>query len=116
AYTRQFLERLEKPDAERIDGIPPAVAVSHSAPRRSMRSTVATATEIADYLRLLFAKIGRVYCLSCGQEVRRESPQSVADWTGRLPEGTRFLVTFTHELHGGVDSKARAAALREDGF
>ena len=74
AYTRQFLERLEKPAAERIDGIPPAIAVTHKNTSRSSRSTVGTATETSDYLRLLFAKIGQVFCTGCGQEVRRDTP------------------------------------------
>ena len=73
AYTRQFLQRLEKPDAERIDGIPPAIAVTSKNGSRSSRSTVGTATETADYLRLLYAKIGQVYCQQCGQPVRRDS-------------------------------------------
>src|SRR5580698_6851224 len=76
AYTRQFLERLEKPTAERSDGIPPALAVVRQTPSRASRSTVGTATEINDYLRLLFAKIGHVICLSCGREVRRATPQA----------------------------------------
>ena len=74
AYTRQFLERLEKPAAERIDGIPPAIAVTHKNTSRSSRSTVGTTTETSDYLRLLFAKIGHVFCTQCGQEVRRHTP------------------------------------------
>lgn len=74
AYTRQFLERLEKPAAERIDGIPPAIAVTHKNTSRSSRSTVGTTTETSDYLRLLYAKLGQVVCLKCGQPVRRHSP------------------------------------------
>src|SRR6188474_1170958 len=62
AYTRQFLDRLEKPAAERIDGLPPAIAVTHKNASRSSRSTIGTTTETADYLRLLFAKIGRTFC------------------------------------------------------
>src|SRR4051812_7584280 len=91
AYTRQFLERLEKPDAERIDGIPPAIAVTHKNASRSSRATVGTSTEIADYLRLLFAKIGRIFCRNCGQEVRQDSPQVAAERVARLPSGTKFL-------------------------
>src|SRR5512137_1699769 len=68
AYTRQFLERLEKPEAERIDGIPPAIAVTRKNTVRSNRATIGSVTETADYLRLLFAKIGHVYCQSCGCE------------------------------------------------
>ncbi len=94
AYTRQFLERLEKPAAERIDGIPPAIAVTHKNTSRISRSTVGTATESSDYLRLLFAKIGHVFCRSCGREVRRETSQSAAERLAELPAGTRFLVAF----------------------
>ena len=79
AYTRQFLERLEKPAAERIDGMPPAIAVTHKNTSRSNRSTVGTATETSDYLRLLLAKIGELFCLDCGHVVRRETPQSVTE-------------------------------------
>jgi excinuclease ABC subunit A len=117
AYTRQFLERLEKPDADRIDGIPPAVAVtSRGGGSRSSRSTVGTATETADYLRLLFAKIGHMFCHRCGQEVRRESPQSVAEEFARLPEGARAMVAFSTIAPetGGLHSVA--AGLMEEGF
>jgi len=116
AYTRQFLERLEKPAAERIDGIPPAVAVANKSPSRSSRSTVGTATETNDYLRLLFAKIGQVHCLKCGREVRRESPQSAAAELARLPEGTRYLVAFPAACKPDEDFASFAAALREEGF
>jgi excinuclease ABC subunit A len=115
AYTRQFLERLEKPAADRIDGIPPAIAVASKTPSRSSRSTIGTATEIHDYLRLLFAKIGAVFCLQCGREVRRDTPQSVAAALTQLPGGTRYLVTFPYETLAG-DLNQLATALREEGF
>src|SRR3954462_2907543 len=69
AYTRQFLEKLDKPDADRIEGIPPAIAVGQRTSRRSIRSTVGTVTEVHDSLGLLYAKVGRVICRSCGQVV-----------------------------------------------
>ncbi|HTQ39898.1 MAG TPA: excinuclease ABC subunit UvrA [Pirellulales bacterium] len=94
AYTRQFLQRLERPVAEQITGIPPAVAVTHKSSNRSNRSTVGTATETNDYLRLLFAKIGCVVCQTCGHEVRRESPQSAAESLAKLPAGARLLLAF----------------------
>ena len=94
AYTRQFLQRLEKPEAERIDGIPPAIAVTGKNTSRSSRSTVGTATETNDYLRLLFAKIGHVFCLKCGREVRCDSPQSAAETLAALPPGTRYMIAF----------------------
>ena len=109
AYTRQFLQRLERPAAQRIAGIPPAVAVTHKADNRSSRSTVGMATETNEYLRLLFAKIGRVICQTCGHEVRRESPQSAAESLAGLATGTRFLVAFPIQSFD-------PALLRESGF
>jgi excinuclease ABC subunit A len=116
AYTRQFLERLEKPAAQRIDGIPPAIAVASRGPSRSSRSTVGTATETNDYLRLLFAKIGRVFCQSCGREVRRDNPQSVADELTALPAGARYLLTYPVAADAARDPERLSASLREAGY
>ncbi len=115
AYTRQFLDRLEKPEADRIDGLPPAIAVTGSVGSRSSRSTVGTATEVLDYLRLLFAKIGKVICRQCGREVRRDTPQSVAAILAELPSGTRYMLAFAVEASGGLLSDT-VATLREEGF
>ncbi len=116
AYTRQFLQRLERPDADRIDGIPPAIAVTGKNATRSSRSTVGTATETSDYLRLLFAKIGRVVCRQCGREVRRDTPQSAAEMLQQLPPGTRYMIVFPIVIHAEDEPARLAAALREDGF
>jgi len=94
AYARQFLERIEKPDADLIDGIAPAVAIKQKNSTRNPRSTVATATEIYDYLRLLFARVGRTFCLQCGQEVKKDTVDEVADRILALGEGTRLNVLF----------------------
>ena len=94
AYARQFLERIEKPDADHIDGIAPAVAIRQKNTTRSPRSTVGTATEIYDYLRLLFARVGRTYCLQCGEEVRKDTVDEVAEAVLGLGEGTRLNVLF----------------------
>ncbi len=94
AYARQFLERIEKPDADSIDGIAPAVAIRQKSSTRNPRSTVGTATEIYDYLRLLFARVGRTYCLQCGQEVKKNTVDEVADAVMALPEGTRLHALF----------------------
>ena len=94
AYARQFLERIEKPDVEYIEGIAPAVAIRQKNTSRSPRSTVGTATEIYDYLRLLFARIGRTYCRNCGLEVKKDTPDEVADAVLALEDGTRLLVLF----------------------
>lgn len=115
AYTRQFLERLEKPDADRIDGIPPAIAVTSKNGNRSSRSTVATATETADYLRLLYAKIGGVFCQRCGRQVHCDSPQSVAARLEKLDAGRRFMITFPLSQRDD-DHESRWASLREEGF
>ena len=94
AYARQFLERIEKPDADLIDGIAPAVAIKQKNSTRNPRSTVATATEIYDYLRLLFARIGRTYCLQCGQEIKKDTVDEVAGRILALGEGARLNVLF----------------------
>ena len=100
AYARQFLERIEKPDADVIDGIAPAVAIRQKNTTRNPRSTVATATEIYDYLRLLFARVGRTYCLQCGNEVKKDTVDEVAERVLALGEGTRLNVLFP--LQGAV--------------
>jgi excinuclease ABC subunit A len=94
AYARQFLERIEKPDADVIDGIAPAVAIRQKNTTRNPRSTVATATEIYDYLRLLFARIGRTYCANCGREVKKDTVDEVADTILALDADTRLQVLF----------------------
>ena len=99
AYARQFLERIEKPDVDVIDGIAPAVAIKQKHSTRNPRSTVATATEIFDYLRLLFARIGRTYCLLCGQEVKKDTVDEVVDRLLALGEGTRLNVFFPIQTH-----------------
>jgi excinuclease ABC subunit A len=98
AYARQFLERMEKPDVDGIDGISPAIAIRQKSSVRNPRSTVGTATEIHDYLRLLWARIGRTICRQCGKEVERESPEAVATVLLGLPEGTRLLVGFDYPI------------------
>src|SRR5438876_1287494 len=94
AYARQFLERMEKPDVDRIDGISPAIAIRQKNSIRNPRSTVGTTTEIHDYMRLLYARIGRTFCRSCGREVVRETAEVVARELGTLPSGTRLLLGF----------------------
>src|SRR5687767_15463103 len=93
AYARQFLERMEKPDVDRIEGICPAIAIRQKNSVRNPRSTVGTTTEIHDYMRLLFARVGRTYCRQCGQEVIRETAEVVARRLGELT-GARLLLGF----------------------
>jgi excinuclease ABC subunit A len=94
AYARQFLERMEKPEVDRIDGISPAIAIRQKNSIRNPRSTVGTTTEIHDYMRLLFARIGRTFCRNCGREVVRETAEVVAQKLAQLPAGTRLLLGF----------------------
>jgi len=106
SYTRQFLERMDKPRVDRIDGIPPAIAIDQTNPVRTSRSTVGTMTELADHLKLLYARAATLYCRQCGRPVRRDTPETIADEllgrSGREPrkraaaEGAppRALVTF----------------------
>ena len=94
AYARQFLERMEKPDVDEISGIAPAVAIRQKNSTRNPRSTVATATEIYDYLRLFFARCGQTYCIKCGSEVRRDSPDEIANRVLTMKPGRRFYVLY----------------------
>jgi excinuclease ABC subunit A len=95
AYARQFLERMEKPDVDEISGIAPAVAIRQKNSTRNPRSTVATSTEIYDYLRLFFARCGQTFCIKCGAEVRRDSPDEIANRILALKPGRRFYVLYT---------------------
>jgi excinuclease ABC subunit A len=106
AYARQFLERMDKPDVDEITGIAPAIAIRQRNTTRNPRSTVATQTEIYDYLRLLYARAGQTFCHVCSREVRKDSPESAADEVfAELEEGTRFYVLFP--LHQGIPGKER---------
>jgi excinuclease ABC subunit A len=98
AYARQFLERIEKPDVDEITGIAPAISIRQKNSTRNPRSTVATATEIYDYLRLLFARIGHTFCLRCGEEVRRDTHDEIAARVLALPAGRRFYVLYELKL------------------
>jgi excinuclease ABC subunit A len=94
AYARQFLERMEKPDVDRIEGISPAIAIRQKNNVRNPRSTVGTMTEIHDYMRLLYARVGRTYCRQCGEEVTRETAEVVSSRIAGLPSESRVLIGF----------------------
>src|SRR5260370_24936473 len=116
ASARQFLERIEKQDVDAIDGLSPSVAIEQKNPTKTSRSTVGTATEIYDYLRLLWARIGRTTCPRCGRELRPDTVQSVTDRVQSLPEGTRFLVTFPLRMSAAVTHAIVVDNLRAQGF
>lgn len=115
-YARQFLERMDKPEVDHIEGIPPAIAIQQRNPVKSRRSTVGTATEINDYLRLLFAKVGRTYCQGCGRQVESDSVTQVVGKVLSLPEGTRFLVLFPLQISTKLSSQKQIAILKEQGI
>jgi excinuclease ABC subunit A len=104
AYARQFLERMEKPDVEYIEGICPAIAIRQKNSIRNPRSTVGTTTEIHDYMRLLWARVGRTVCRQCQTEVVRETAEIVARRLGALPAGTRLLIGFDMPVIGVPDA------------
>jgi excinuclease ABC subunit A len=111
AYARQFLERMDKPDVDEIIGIAPAIAIRQKNTTKNPRSTVATQTEIYDYLRLLFARAGTTICHVCGREVKKDSPESAADEIlAELPEGTRFYVLFPLQEERAVVRKGTRTA------
>jgi excinuclease ABC subunit A len=112
AYARQFLERIEKPDADTIDGIAPAVAIRQKNTTRNPRSTVATATEIYDYLRLLYARVGRTYCANCGREVKKDTVDEVADAILALEPETRLQVLFPLQRPGSTVQQVAQKAER----
>ncbi len=116
AYARMFLERLDRPDVDRIEHIRPAIALEQKNPVRTARSTVGTATELHDYLRLLFAKVGRVHCPTCGSEARSDSAERVADELIRDHLAGRALVCFPIPAAPRPDARAFIATLVQRGF
>ncbi|MGC1783038.1 MAG: excinuclease ABC subunit UvrA [Acidobacteriaceae bacterium] len=109
AYARQFLERMEKPDVDHIDGLAPAIAIKQKNTTRNPRSTVATATEIYDYLRLLFARCGIMYCLNCGGIVKRDSVDEIASSVLALEENTRLLALFPVVMPDAGEEEKRSS-------
>jgi excinuclease ABC subunit A len=116
SYVRQFLERMEKPDVDSIQGISPAIAIEQKTTSRNPRSTVATSTEVYDYLRLLFGRIGVTYCRICGTIVKRDSVSSAVDRLKQEPEGTKLYITFPLHDHPGHSLREEIASLKKRGF
>jgi excinuclease ABC subunit A len=116
SYARQFLERMNKPDVELIQGISPAVAIEQKSGSRNPRSTVGTTTEVYDYLRLLFARIGKTICFQCGKEVKKASTGTVVNWLASQPEETKFYLTFPLHIHEGTTVRQEIEILKRRGF
>ncbi len=115
-YAKQFLERLPRPDVDAIEGLMPAVAIQQAAPARSGRSTVGTATEVHDHLRVLFARLGEVSCLACGRPVRADSPAGIVRESRDWEEGEVLLVLATVPLAGGMSWEEQAGHLLKAGY
>lgn len=115
-YAKQFLERMEKPDVDAIEGISPAVAIEQKNPTKSSRSTVGTATEVYDYLRLLWSRVGHTHCPECDRRVRPDTVSEAVDQVLALPEGTRIQVGFPLPRSSEVTHEAVVSNLRAMGF
>ncbi len=116
AYARQFLERMNKPDVDYIQGISPAVAIEQKTGSRNSRSTVGTSTEIYDYLRLLFARVGKTICFECGKEVKKDTTATVTEWIESQEEGSKFYLTFPLHDHEGKKVKEEIDLIKKRGF
>ncbi len=116
SYARQFLGRMNKPEVDFISGIPPAIAIEQKVNSRNPRSTVGTSTEIYDYLRLLFARIGRTYSPVSGKEVKKHSVDDIIDFLASLPEGTKVIITSSGEIPDNIKVSEYFSFLNKQGF
>ena len=116
AYARQFLQMMEKPDVDSIDGLSPAISIDQKTTSRNPRSTVGTVTEIYDYLRLLYARVGRPHCPICGRPIAGQSIEAIVNQILQLPEGTRFTVNAPVVRDRKGEYKDLLDELRRDGF
>src|SRR5215831_15000724 len=116
AYARQFLDQMRKPDIDSIEGLSPAISIEQKSGSRNPRSTVGTITEIYDYLRLLWARVGQVFCWSCGQPIASQTIQKMVDQILELPEGARFSVLAPVVRDRKGEYATELAKLRQEGF
>jgi len=116
AYARQFLERMDKPDVDFMQGIAPAIAIEQKTTSRNPRSTVGTTTEIYDYLRLLYARIGKTWCVNDGELIQRDSVRTVMERLEALPQGSKLYLMFPMHAHEGHSMQEELENLRKQGF
>jgi excinuclease ABC subunit A len=116
SYARQFLERMDRPDVDYIEGLSPAIAIEQKTAARNPRSTVGTITEIYDYLRVLYARVGQPHCLGCGKEIQGMTVQQMVDGVSELPEGTRILILAPLAGNDLGRPKYVFSRLRREGF
>ena len=116
SYARQFLGRMNKPEVDFINGIPPAIAIEQKVNSRNPRSTVGTSTEIYDYMRLLFARIGRTFSPVSGKEVKKHSVDDIVDFLAALPEGTKVIITSCAVIPENIKIPEYFSFLGKQGF
>src|SRR5512134_2888898 len=116
AYARQFLEQMAKPDIDSIDGLSPAISIEQKTTSKNPRSTVGTVTEIYDYLRLLYARVGQVHCWSCGARISSQTVQQMVDRILEMPEGSRFSVLAPIVRDRKGEYKKELEDLRKGGY
>src|SRR5512141_2087696 len=116
AYARQFLQMMEKPDVDSIDGLSPAISIDQKTTSRNPRSTVGTVTEIYDYLRLLYARVGRPHCPICGRPIAGQSLDQIVEQVLALPAGTKFTVNAPVVRDRKGEFRDVLEELRRDGF
>ena len=116
AYARQFLEQMEKPDVDAIEGLSPAIAIEQKTVSRNPRSTVATVTELYDYFRVLFARVGLPHCYECGQPIRAQTVPQIVDQILQFPEGSRFLVLAPIVRQRKGEFRREIEQARQQGF
>src|SRR3989449_4662432 len=116
AYARQFLEQMEKPDVDSIEGLSPAISIEQRTTSKNPRSTVGTVTEIYDYLRLLYASIGKPHCPTCGRSIQAQTVQEMVDRALRLPEGSRFVILAPYVTGKKGEYRKQMAEMVKEGF
>ncbi|NMB19661.1 MAG: excinuclease ABC subunit UvrA, partial [Firmicutes bacterium] len=116
AYARQFLGQMDKPDVDSIDGLSPAISIDQKTTSRNPRSTVGTVTEIYDYLRLLFARVGRPHCPSCGKPITQQTVEQIVDQILALPEGTRIQLLAPVIRGRKGEHKKAIESIAKEGF
>lgn len=116
AYARQFLELMEKPDVDSIEGLSPAISIEQKTASKNPRSTVGTVTEIYDYLRLLYARLGRVFCYGCGREIASQTVQQIVDQVQEIPEGKKVMILAPIVTARKGEFKKELVELRKKGF
>ena len=111
-YARQFMDRMDRPRVDKIEGIPPAIAIDRKDPVRTSRSTVGTMTEITDYVKLLYARLGQLHCRSCGKPVTPETPAHIWKLLQKLPAGSHVVITFPYPINDTSPDQIRKSLMQ----